>query len=188
MEMLQEAQDRHQADPDVSEAAAFRRIQSSPVYSPKMRAHLVQARVGQGIFRAGVLAREPACRVTGIRQPRCLVASHIKPWAVCVGDEHLDSANGLMLAPHVDHLFDTGLISFTDNGQLILAPALDREVLCAWHIDDKINVGPFAPDQARYVAFHRVHVLGQPRPRQQRNLVGDASFDAAFTPFIPSRS
>jgi hypothetical protein len=175
VEMLREAHDRHWADPGAGEAAAMKRIASSCAYSQKTKAQLGQARIGQGRFRTAVLAREPRCRVTGTMQARYLVASHIKPWAVCTGDEHLDGANGLMLAPHVDHLFDTGLISFEDNGDLVLAPSLDPQVLRAWHVDVGANVGPFAPDQARYLAYHRQHVLGQPRPRRQRNLVGDAS-------------
>lgn len=176
LEMLQEARHRHKSDPDADEAAACRLIESSPAYSQKMRVQLGLARIGQGTFRSAVLAREPVCRVTEVAQPAHLVASHIKPWAACVDGEHLDGANGLMLAPHIDHLFDTGLISFTDDGQLIAAQALDPEVMSAWHIGENTNVGKFAPDQARYLAYHRLYVFGQPRPRRQRNLVG-AAFD-----------
>jgi len=174
VEMLREAHNQHWADPDAGEAAAIERIAFSRAYSPKTKVQLGEARIGQGRFRAAVLAREPRCRVTGTMQARYLVASHIKPWAVCTGDEHLDGANGLMLAPHIDHLFDTGLISFEDNGDLVLAPSLDPQILQAWHIEPGANVGTFAPDQARYLAYHRQHVLGQPRSRRQRNFVGDA--------------
>lgn len=177
-DVLREAEFRRIADPDAAEAAALKRIESNPAYSPKMRVQIGQARIGQGQFRNAVLKREPACRVTGITQAPYLVASHIKPWAVCVSNEHLDGANGLMLAPHVDHLFDTGRISFTDNGDLLLAPMLDPAVLHAWNIDDELNVGPFSADQARYLEYHRKSVLGQPRPRRQRNLVGDVSSGA----------
>lgn len=180
MDMLQEVYDRHRADPDAAEVAAAKRIASSPAYTPKMKALLGQARIGQGQFRKAVLRRETACRVTKITQARYLVASHIKPWAMCVGEEHLDGANGLMLSPHVDHLFDTGSISFTDEGQLLVAPTLDHSILRAWHIDEQANVGPFAPDQASYLAYHRANVLGQPRPRQRRNVVGGES-DSACT-------
>lgn len=173
-EMLQEAYRRRQEDAQVQETEALKRVTADPKYDSVTRVQLIRARVGQGRFRDGVLAREPACRVTGIRHPRHLVASHIKPWAVCDDGEHLDDANGLTLAPHVDHLFDTGLISFTDDGQLLAAPALDPEVLSAWHIDGSTNIGKFAPDQARYLAYHRLYVFGQPRPRRQRNLVGHA--------------
>jgi hypothetical protein len=177
--MLEEAFQRRYVEADEQEAATLERIKADPTRDSTTTMQLIQARIGQGRFRKDVLAREPACRLTRTTQPRCLVASHIKPWAVCDEGEHLDDANGLMLAPHVDHLFDTGLISFTDNGQLLIAQALDRAVLRDWHIDEQANVGAFASDQARYLAYHRRYVLGQPRPRRQRNLVGDAPADVA---------
>ena len=178
LEMIQELHARHQDDPDAAEASALARLDVQTAGDTSMRLQVGQARIGQGAFRAVVLAREQACRMTGVSMPRCLVASHIKPWAVCVGGEHLDGANGLMLAPHIDFLFDTGLISFTDDGHLLLAPALDRAILHAWHIAVDQNVGTFAPDQAHYLAYHRTYVLGQPRPRRQRNLVGDVPLGA----------
>jgi hypothetical protein len=178
LELLGELHARYRADPDAVEANVLARIDLQTGDDAPTRVQVCQARVGQGNFRAAVLAREPACRVTHVSMPACLVASHIKPWAVCVGGEHLDGANGLMLAPHVDFLFDTGRISFTDNGQLLLAPALDRMILRAWHIDEKQHVGSFSQDQALYLAFHRNYVFDQPRPRRQRNLVGDGPADA----------
>jgi hypothetical protein len=178
LELLVELHARQLDDPDASEANALARLNEQAAGNAPTRVQVSHARVGQGAFRAAVLAREPACRMTGVSMPRCLVASHIKPWAVCVGGEHLDGANGLMLAPHIDFLFDTGLISFTDDGQLILAPTLDPAILYAWHIAVDQNVGTFAPDQAHYLAYHRTYVLGQPRPRRQRNLVGDVPLGA----------
>lgn len=186
MDMLQEAHERHRADPDAAERAAVNRIRLSPAYTPKMKAQLGQARIGQGQFRKAVMRMEPACRVTKITQPRYLVASHIKPWAMCVGQEHLDGANGLMLSPHVDHLFDTGLISFTDDGHLLLAPGLDRAVISAWQIDESTNVGRFSPPQVGYLAYHRTYVLGQPRPRRQRNVVGDEYDGASGADYMPA--
>jgi hypothetical protein len=179
LRLVQEAQHQRVDDPDLREAETLAQLRRNTGLDVRQRAQLVQARVGQGIFSATVLAREPACRLTGVSLPSCLVASHIKPWAVCAKGEHLDGANALMLAPHVDHLFDTGLISFEDNGDLVLAPSLNLQILQAWHIDPRANVGPFAPDQARYLAYHRQHVFGQPRPRRQRNMVGDAPADIA---------
>jgi len=183
LEILQDVDDKYRANPDAAEIKKLTRVTSSPGYDAKMRAQLIQARVGQGRFRQAVLAREPSCRLTGIKQPACLVASHIKPWAACVGGEHLDDANGLMLAPHVDHLFDAGLISFEDNGQLLVAPALDLQVLHAWHIKVEQNAGAFAPDQTQYLKYHRNHVFGRSHPRGQRNLVGDLPEDVLAFPW-----
>jgi hypothetical protein len=41
-----------------------------------------------------------------------LIASHIKPWRDCTEEERLHPANGLLLATHVDKLFDRFLLSF----------------------------------------------------------------------------
>lgn len=172
LQLIQNGRHQDAGAAEVLKAAPAPRMQPESAVACPTRTQITQARAGQGIFRKKVLAREPVCRLTRIAHPDYLVASHIKPWAVCDEGEHLDAANGLMLAPHVDHLFDAGLISFTDGGQLLLAPALDRAILRAWHIDEGANVGPFAPDQARYLAYHRVHVLGQPRPRR---LLGEAT-------------
>jgi hypothetical protein len=142
MDMLQEAHDRHRANPDADESAALERIASSPPYTLKMKAQLGQARIGQGQFRKAVLTLEPACRVTGITQPPYLVASHIKPWAVCVGDEHVDGANGLMLAPHVDHLFHTGRVRLlTYLGTPLWIPPWSTRTRVLWR--------PFARTSAR---------------------------------------
>ena len=83
---------------------------------------LVKARRGQGIFRSNVEAIEPDCRITRLKLKEHLRASHIKPWRVCDNGERLDGNNGLLLAPHVDHLFDKGFISFSDQGKMIISP------------------------------------------------------------------
>ena len=44
------------------------------------REQLIDARVGQGRFRALVYDREKACRVTHVDRPEHLIASHIRPW------------------------------------------------------------------------------------------------------------
>jgi putative restriction endonuclease len=68
---------------------------------------IVLARQGQGIFRARIFEFERACRLTNVENPGLLIASHIKPWRMCnTAFERLDGANGLLLTPHVDRLFD----------------------------------------------------------------------------------
>jgi hypothetical protein len=116
---------------------------------------LTQARRGQGVFKSNVRLNESGCRVTGVTDPSLLIASHIKPWKDSTDFEKLDGANGLLLAPHVDRLFDKGLISFSDNGDLLIAPQLDRSILIAWGIRDGLNVGAFTPQQGVYLAYHR---------------------------------
>jgi hypothetical protein len=126
---------------------------------PTMKEQLIKSRRGQGIFKINVRRNEKACRVTGVTDPRNLRASHIKPWRDCSDQEKLSGCNGLLLAPHVDHLFDKGFISFTEHGDLIISSGLDRSILARWGIPQVLNVGPFNKEQAKYLEYHRDQVL-----------------------------
>jgi hypothetical protein len=133
-------------------------IEKDPSTTPTVRLQLSNARIGQGAFRKRVLAMEPACRVTGITMPSLLTASHIKPWCESTNAERLDGANGLMLAPHIDLLFDRHLISFSDDGHLIVSKALDPDILMRWHVKTSAAPAPFKAAQQSYLAVHRSHL------------------------------
>ncbi|HCE2310192.1 TPA: HNH endonuclease [Vibrio parahaemolyticus] len=119
---------------------------------------VIKSRKGQGIFRSRVEKIEPRCRVTGVDDRRHLVASHIKPWRDSTNEERLDGNNGLMLAPHIDHLFDKGFISFTDKGDILFSSAIDEGVLRNWGVGAE-NVGSFNPSQSSYLQFHRDNIF-----------------------------
>jgi len=123
-----------------------------------MKEQLVKSRRGQGLFKINVGRNEKACRVTGVTDPRQLRASHIKPWKDSSDMEKLNGCNGFMLAPHVDHLFGRGFISFADNGDLVISPTLDRSILQRWGIPEALNVGSVHA-QAAFLAYHRAYVL-----------------------------
>jgi hypothetical protein len=116
---------------------------------------LIKSRVGQGLYRERLQAIERSCRVTGVSDPQLLTASHIKPWALSSDIEKLDGNNGLFLSPHVDRLFDRGLISFTDVGDLLISDSVDLAQLMLWGINPTINVGSFNSTQREYLAWHR---------------------------------
>ena len=119
------------------------------------KAQLIKARVGQGIYRKNVSNVEKACRVTGTGDAKFLIASHIKPWAKSTNGERLDGNNGLMLAPHIDRLFDRGYISFEDDGELILSKQLPETVRLKWDVVQKIPRVAFSAAQIRYLNYHR---------------------------------
>jgi hypothetical protein len=120
---------------------------------------LVKARRGQGIFKMRVKEIEKSCRITGLEIQQHLIASHIKPWAMSSDEEKIDGSNGLLLSPHVDHLFDNGYLSFKGNGEVVFSNKLQYRVLSAWHIDPEINAGKFNKKQASYLEFHRDVIL-----------------------------
>ncbi len=131
------------------------RIEQRTDIGATRKLQLVNARRGQGIFRRNLEKIENRCRVTGIGDGRHLRASHIKPWAKADDREKLDGYNGLLLAPHVDHLFDQGYISFGDDGTMLVSMSLDLEVLDRWGIDPTRNYGPFKSKHRTYLEYHR---------------------------------
>jgi putative restriction endonuclease len=124
-----------------------------------VKATLVSARRGQGLFRARVQSIETECRVTGVRAEKFLIASHIKPWSGSTDQERLNGNNGLFLSPHVDKLFDKGFISFAKNGEMLVSPQLDIEVLEKWSIDPTKKYGKFNGDQAYFLAHHNNEIF-----------------------------
>lgn len=128
--------------------------------NPTEKAQLIKARRGQGTFRNRLITFEKGCRITGITDLVFLTASHIKPWRDSSNYEKLDGNNGLFLSPHLDRLFDKGWISFSDNGDIIIANSIAESVIVSWNISLK-NVGLFNKKQREYLHYHRNNILKQ---------------------------
>ncbi|TMX39731.1 HNH endonuclease [Vibrio rotiferianus] len=117
---------------------------------------IVNARVGQGQFRKDVLELwNNTCPVTQVAMPELLIASHIVSWALSDDDEKIDGYNGLPLSPNVDKLFDKGLISFTDNGEILISPSLPLETLQALGINKNTVITGLTEEHAYYLGRHR---------------------------------
>ena len=123
---------------------------------------LIRARRGLGVFRHSLEKIESACRVTGLLDRRHLRACHIKPWSVSEDAEKIDGCNGLLLSPHVAHLFARGYISFSDEGQLLSSRHLNPAVLNSWKMPLPVNVGAFRPRQRVYLDYHRREIFDKP--------------------------
>jgi hypothetical protein len=65
-----------------------------------------------------------ACAVTGVKNPSLFRASHAKPWRDATNEERLNPHNGLLLIPNLDHLFDKGLITFNQDGSILISVTL----------------------------------------------------------------
>jgi HNH endonuclease len=146
-----------ESHPFAQELADEIRILRNPELSATEKEALIAARRGCGIFRQKVFAVETNCRVTRVDDPNHLIACHIKPWSESSNAERLAENNGLMLAPHLAHLFDMGLISFMDNGDILVSRRCPPNVFAAWGISPTLNVGPFQIGQRPYLAYHRTY-------------------------------
>ena len=99
--------------------------------------------------------------MTFVDNPTHLIGSHIKPWRESSNVERLHEANGLLLTPTVDHLFDRGFISFEDSGELIVSPVVDRVSLNRMGINPAHPPRPtsFNVDQKFFLAHHRKEIF-----------------------------
>jgi predicted restriction endonuclease len=101
----------------------------------------------------------------GNRVPEHLRASHIKPWRDASNAERLDGQNGLLLSPHIDHLFDQGYVSFSSAEQLLVVPEVRASLLGKWGIDAGTRVGTFTREQQAFLEYHRANVFDRARGR-----------------------
>jgi putative restriction endonuclease len=123
------------------------------------------SRKGQGKYRKKVIEYMPKCPFTEISDDRLLIASHIKPYSICIKEnndnEAIDYLNGLSLSPTYDKLFDQGYITFTDNGELICGTQLSFNT---WK---KLNINPnlqnkmeiYPKNREYYLEYHRKYVF-----------------------------
>lgn len=120
------------------------------------RESIVQARVGQGQFRASLLSIwQGRCALTGIENQDLLVASHIEAWCMADNVARLDPDNGLLLATHVDRLFDRGLISFAGDGSLLVSGMLSQHDRAVFGLDQFAGIAGLSAGNQKYLVKHR---------------------------------
>lgn len=120
---------------------------------------LLRSRRGQGVFKRNVMLHEKGCRVTNVTDIRHLRASHIQPWSLSDDKQKLSGSNGLLLSPHIDHLFDKGWISFGDKEEIMVSKNLTSGLPSAWGIDLDHKVGKFTDSQSEFLEFHRTKIF-----------------------------
>lgn len=125
------------------------------------RKALVSARRGQGRFRQDVHRFERECRITRVNNSEHLIASHIKPWGEATDEERLSGANGLLLTPSIDHLFDRGFISFGNDGEVLVSPIADTDSVARMGVslDRPLFGGRFNDDQKYFLDYHRRQIF-----------------------------
>jgi putative restriction endonuclease len=121
-----------------------------------IRHSLIQARVGQGIFREKVLQLwDHRCAVSAAVTSEAIRASHIKPWKHSSDRERLDPYNGLPLIANLDALFDSGLMTFGDDGEMLLSSRLRADDHSLLGVGDGRLRRPPPPQMLPYLRAHR---------------------------------
>jgi hypothetical protein len=117
---------------------------------------LVVQRVGQDIFREALMDYWGGrCPLTGITEPALLRASHIVPWADCGDEQRLDVHNGLLLSALWDAAFDEGLVSFGNDGTVLVNPNLSEEARRALGVDHAPPLKGLRNAHQKNLAAHR---------------------------------
>jgi hypothetical protein len=127
--------------------------QKKPNYTE--RRGLVTSRVGQGWYRQEILKKwNNKCSITGCSLTEILISSHIKGWSESNEDERLDPNNGILLSPNIDSLFDKHLISFQDNGSIMISDKVSKEDLEYLGISNSVKL-KVDDGMKKYLSHHR---------------------------------
>lgn len=119
------------------------------------KSSLIKARIGQGAFRKSLIDMWQGCAVTSSKEEQLLVASHIKPWKDSNSQERLDKFNGLLLVATIDKAFDSGLISFSDSGNILISSKFKEPSKAGVCPSMKITL---VNENLPYIKYHREHV------------------------------
>ncbi len=118
------------------------------------RKGLVTCRVAQGWYRNQLIEKwSSTCPVTYCDRIEILIASHIKRWSESSDFEKKDVDNGILLSPSIDALFDKYLVSFNDDGSLIISKEI-RDDLPKLGISENAKID-INEGMKKYLAHHR---------------------------------
>lgn len=126
---------------------------------------VTEQRVKQHFFRRAVLSSyQGRCCMSGLSEPRLLVASHIVPWSADKANR-LNPSNGLCLSAIHDKAFDYGLITLTNEFRIVVSEALKRKndefVKMTIHsLDGKqIELPERFQPSIEFIAYHRSFIF-----------------------------
>lgn len=135
------------------------------------RALLGKARIGQGKFRQDLIDRwNGRCALTGVDRRELLRASHIKPWSGSNNEERLDPCNGFLLSAAYDAAFDAKLISFADDGSMVLAEDFSVDDAQKAGINPELRLQALTDMNRQYLAEHRQLLKTREKRLEARNL------------------
>lgn len=119
----------------------------------KYRISPVKLRNNQEKYRKDLIYIHKICQLCGLENEELLIASHIKDYSKSNVDECIDFENGLLLCRNHDGLFDRGLISFTNDGDILISSNLSEDDINKLGIlKKKINL---SEEQKEYMEWHR---------------------------------
>ena len=134
-------------------------------YTGETRRVVTEQRIKQHFFRRAVLSSHRGrCCMTGLAEPRLLLASHIVPWSKDKTNR-LNPSNGLCLSALHDRAFDRGLLALADDFTILVSRGLkngDNEFiersLQSLHGKPILMPQRFTPNR-EFIARHRTEIF-----------------------------
>ena len=118
---------------------------------------IIQARIGQGIFRRNLIKFWNGCSLSGNPMTWFLNASNIKPWRDSDNAERIDVFNGLLLTPNYDKLFDKGYITFNNNGKILISSLIEKEERLLVGLKENMTLKKVEDYHKKYLIYHKAH-------------------------------
>lgn len=116
----------------------------------------IKARKGQQIYRDKLMILwEGRCALSNLDIPAMLVGSHAKAWQYSDDKERLDEYNGFLFEARIDKLFDKYLISFDDEGKILISRKLNAEQRMKLGLSGDMHLRWISSRHLPYLAFHR---------------------------------
>jgi hypothetical protein len=114
------------------------------------------SRRGQQQYKNNLLIKWGfCCSVTALTKTSLLIASHIKPFSKSTSLEKYDTENGLLLIPNLDSLFDKFLISFDNDGTIIISNTLSNDDYTILGISKLLRLRKVTKGMLPYLMWHR---------------------------------
>lgn len=134
-------------------------------FTGETRRVLTEQRIKQNFFRKAVMSSyRGRCCMSGLSEPKLLIASHIVPWSKDKTNR-LNPSNGLCLSAIHDRAFDKGFITLSESYEILVSSVLKqrndsfiRDVILP--LEGKVIELPerFVPS-SEFLALHRLEVF-----------------------------
>ncbi|WP_338433386.1 HNH endonuclease [Clostridium tyrobutyricum] len=117
---------------------------------------IINTRLSQDLFRKKLFLYDPKCKICGLTKSKLLIASHSKNWSYSTDKERTDVYNGFLLCPQHDALYDKGLISFDDDGNILISSEISINDYNLLNINENIKIN-ITKRHKKYLKWHREH-------------------------------
>ena len=117
---------------------------------------IISRRKGQEKYRqAQIELWNGRCALTGVDILSLLNGSHAKAWKYSNNTERLDPFNGFLFEARIDRLFDKYLISFKDDGSILISKSIDEKTRSVLGINESMKLSNIYSQNIPYLHFHR---------------------------------